>query len=139
MTQLTNFFAHVLRSRSALCRLHHLHGRPDQGGHFGHVARHDEGGGCVGGHLAVGIHGFFCDLELYGLLSPWLADGRSHARAQHFLGGPPGELLAYVGSASYIEVAVRDGSAAGEDATRRPSKRMFSRFEARRRIREAKK
>ena len=32
---------------------------------------------------------------------------------------------------------VRDGSAAGEDATRRPSKRMFSRFEARRRIREA--
>lgn len=79
MTQLANFFAHVLRSRSALCRLHHLHGRPDQGGHLGHVARHDEGGGCIGGHLAVGIHGFFSNLELYGLLSPWLADGGSHA------------------------------------------------------------
>ncbi|MFO0762079.1 MAG: hypothetical protein U0359_36910 [Byssovorax sp.] len=32
---------------------------------------------------------------------------------------------------------VRDGAAAGEDATRRPKKRMFSRFEARRRVREA--
>ncbi|MFT3775110.1 MAG: hypothetical protein QM820_57925 [Minicystis sp.] len=30
-----------------------------------------------------------------------------------------------------------DCAAAGEDATRRPKKRMFSRFEARRRIREA--
>ncbi len=59
MTQLANFFAHVLRSGSALCRLHHLHGRPDQGGDLGHVAGHDEGGGGVRCHLAVGLRRLF--------------------------------------------------------------------------------
>ncbi len=36
-----------------------------------------------------------------------------------------------------LRTAVLDAEAAGEDATRRPKKRMFSRFEARRRLREA--
>jgi len=36
-----------------------------------------------------------------------------------------------------LRATVLDGMAAGEDATRRPKKRMFSRFEVRRRIDEA--
>ncbi len=55
--------------------------------------------------------------------SPSIVDLRDPAQARAWL--------------TLLRDAVRDGSAAGEDATRRPSKRMFSRFEARRRIREA--
>ncbi|APR85227.1 Hypothetical protein A7982_10576 [Minicystis rosea] len=62
------------------------------------------------------------------------------------LGRQPGQpatsinLCDHTQAASWL-IALRDKlldcTAAGEDATRRPKKRMFSRFEARRRIREA--
>ena len=58
------------RAQEARCVVCTIFMAGDRGGHLGHVAGHDEGGGCVGGHLAVGIHGFFSNLELYGLFAP---------------------------------------------------------------------
>ena len=55
--------------------------------------------------------------------SPGIVDLRDPAQARAWL--------------TLLRNTVRDGTAAGEDATRRPRKRMFSRFEARRRIRES--
>ena len=56
-----------------------MHGRGNQARHLGHVAGHDEGGGGILSHLAIGLHGFFGHLELYSLFAAGLANGRGNA------------------------------------------------------------
>ena len=70
---------------SARCRAggsHHLHGGRDEGGHLGHVPGHDQGGGGVCGHLAVGVHSALGHFQLHRLLTTGLADGRGDAFSQ---------------------------------------------------------
>jgi hypothetical protein len=51
----------------------------DQAAHLGHVARHDQGGGGIGSHLAIGVHGFFGHLQLHRLFAARLPDGGGDA------------------------------------------------------------
>ncbi len=44
-------FCQLLRLR----QLGHLHGRANKGGYFSHVARHNQGGGCIGSNLGIGV------------------------------------------------------------------------------------